>query len=177
MEKLNFDNVLNNEQPLKILSEISVEVPGRSQGRRTEHTERWSMSYLLATLSAINTLTFPLSLTHVDKPDFILNLNESLTGIEVTESIPSDYAKCCAIAEHEKPDAAIDISLFKRDSPSKTTQELKNIIHSSELTGDGWSGQSAENDWALFINDAISIKLHKLNNAGYLEFTEKGVST
>jgi hypothetical protein len=176
MDKLNIENVLNNESLLKVLSETSVEVPLRSEGRRTEHTEKWSLCYLLATLSSKGILAFPLSLEHVDKPDFILKTDGNLTGIEVTESIPSDYAKCCALAERENPDAVIDMSLFKWDSPSKTTKELRDIINSAELMGDGWSGHSAEVEWAHYMNDAIFVKLKKLNNTGYSEFPEYWLS-
>ncbi|MVF23703.1 hypothetical protein EVC37_19110 [Methylocaldum sp. BRCS4] len=76
------------------------------------------------------------------------------------------------MAERENPEAVIDMSLFKWGSPKKTTEELRAIINSSKLTGDGWSGQSAEVEWAQHINDAVSTKLGKLNNSGYEELPE-----
>ncbi len=172
MDKFNLENVLDHESLLKVLSDTSIEMPGRSEGRRTEHTEKWAICYLLATLSSKGILLFPLSLEHVDKPDFILKTDGDLTGIEVTESIPSDYARCCALAELKNPNAVIDMSLFKWNSPSKNTKELLDIINGSELVGNGWAGHSAEVEWAHFMNDAISVKLKKLNNTGYSKLPE-----
>lgn len=120
-------------------------------------------------------LDFPLSLEHIDKPDFLLKTGGKLTGIEATESIPPDYAKCCALAERENPDAIIDMSLFKWGSPSKSTEELRDIMNSPRLMGDGWDGDSAEVEWARYMNDVVSVKLEKLNN-GYSEFPEYWLS-
>ena len=161
---------------MAVLEGTSVDVPGRTQGRKTEHTEKWSICRLLSTLATNDTLFFPLSLQHTDKPDFILKMNKNEYGIEITESIPKDYARCRAMAEREKPEAVIDISLFKRGSPPKSTEELRRIINSSELTGDGWSGNSAEIEWAHHIHDAISTKIEKLNNSGYKELPEYWLS-
>lgn len=169
MNKFDIEQVPDKETLLKVLSDTSVEVPGRTGGRRTEHTEKWSVCFLISTLSTKGALSFPLSLEHTDKPDFILDMNGNRTGIEMTESILPDYAKCCAMAERERPEAVIDMSLFKWGSSPKSTEQLRDIINSTELTGDGWSGHSAEVEWAHHINDAITIKLHKLNNTGYLE--------
>ncbi len=157
------------------LKSTSIDVPRRTDGRNTEHTEKWSICRLLATLSHNNRLTFPLTVQHVDKPGFILEMNKNKYGIEVTESILPDYAKCCAMAERENPEAVIDMSLFKWGNPRKTTEELREIINCSELTGDGWSGNSPEIEWAHYINDAISTKLYKLNNAGYVELPENWI--
>ena len=176
MRKFNIEEVPDKESLLKVLSGTSIDVPGRSKGRQTEHTEKWSVCYLLSTLASKNILIFPLSLEHIDKPDFILKMNGNLSGIEVTESIPPDYAKCCAMAERENPEAVIDMSLFKWDSTPKTTEQLRNIINSLKLTGEPWSGQSVELEWAHYINDAISVKLQKLNNTGYSEVPEYWVS-
>jgi hypothetical protein len=157
---------------LAVLQGVSIDVPGRTEGRKTEHTENWAICHLLSTLGHIDALDYPLSVQHKDKPDFILEMNKNQIGIEITESIPSDYAKCCAMAERENPKAVIDMSLFKWGSPQKTTEVLRAIIKSSKLTGDGWAGHCAEVEWAQHINDAVSTKLGKLNNSGYEEFPE-----
>ena len=176
MNKFDIEQVPDKANLLKVLSDTSIEVPARTGGRRTEHTEKWSVCFLMSTLSAKGKLYFPLSLEHINKPDFILDMNGNRTGIEMTESIPPDYAKCCAMAEREKPEAVIDMSLFKWGSSPKSTAQLRDIINRAKLTGDGGSGRSPEVEWAHFINDAITVKLHKLNNTGYLELPEYWLS-
>ena len=172
MHKLNIIKVSDKGGLVAALESVSVDVPGRTEGRTTEHTEKSVICHLLSTLAHADVLDYPLSLLHIDKPDFILEMNKIQCGIEITESIPPDYAKCCAMAERENPGAVIDMSLFKWGSPDKTTEELRSILNSSTLTGDGWSGHSVEEEWAQHINDAISTKLGKLNNSGYKEFPE-----
>jgi len=176
MCRFNIKKVPDNKNLLATLKSTLMDVPGRTEGRKTEHVEKWSICHLLATLVPINTLLFPLSLQHIDKPDFILEMDKNQYGIEITESIPPDYAKCCAMAEKINPDTVIDMSLFKWDSPPKSTKELKEIINCSKLTGPGWSGESAEGDWAKYIHGAISTKLDKLNNSGYKELPEYWLS-
>lgn len=172
MKKFNIEEVQDKGRLLTILSGTSIEVPRRIDGRRTEHTERWTICHLLATLSTKDRLTYPLALIHEDKPDFHLYMNGMSTGIEVTESIPTDYARCCAMAQHENPGAVIDMSFFRWGDPPKSTKQLRDIINRSKLSGPGWSGESPEIEWAHHIHDSISDKLYKLNSTGYKEANE-----
>ncbi len=176
MCRFNIKKASDRKSLFAVLKSTSIDVPTRTGGRKTEHTEKWVICHLLATLADINFLTFPLSLQHVDKPDFILEFNKTQFGIEVTEAIPPDYAKCCAMAENISPEPVIDLSLFKWGSSPKSTTELQEIISRSKLTGDGWTGDSAENEWANYINGAISTKLGKLNNAGYKKLPDYWLS-
>jgi len=176
MLKFNIPKASNKKELNQILSGTSVKVPGRNEGRQTNHTEKWSICYLLSTLSSENRLTFPLSLEHKDKPDFSLSMNDMIIGIEVTESIPTDYAKCCAMAERINPKAEVDMSLFKWGQKQKTTAELREIINQTELTGDGWDGDRPEIEWANFINYAILIKLAKLKKTGYRNLSKYWLS-
>ncbi|NUY03546.1 hypothetical protein [Paraburkholderia youngii] len=141
---------------------------GRTEGRTTEDTELWTICRLLATLNQQGRLHFPLKIEHGDRPDFELVQGNNSTGIEITEAISQSYSACLALAERIKPDAVIDMSLFRPDSPRKTTQELREIIAASSLTGSGWPGSLAEEDWATFIAGDISGKHAKL--VGYRQF-------
>jgi len=172
----NIKKATDRKNLLNVLKSTSIDVPTRAGGRKTKHVERYPICHLLATLADINFLDFPLSLQHVDKPDFILEMNKSPFGIEVTEAIPPDYAKCCAMAENISPEPVIDLSLFKWGSPPKTKSELKKIINNSKLTGPGWTGDSPEIEWANYINGVILTKLDKLNNTGYKEVPEYWLS-
>lgn len=168
--KSHLDAVACSTDLSALLAGTDISVAGRTEGRATEDTERWTICRLLATLNQEGGLRFPLKLTHRDRPDFELVQGGSSTGIEITEAITQDYSSCLALAERIKPDAVIDMSLFHPDSPRKTTQELREIIASSSLTGSGWAGSFAEEDWASFIGDVISGKQTKLEKVGYRKF-------
>ena len=160
--KLIIERAPNKQQLLELLAEINTEVLPRTEGRTNEQTEMRSICYLLATLSSTGLLSYHLSLEKSESPDFILTLNQDKIGIEITESIPPAYAECLTIRDKEKPDALIDISLFKSDSPHRSKQELREIVNSLAMTGSGWEGDSAEIEWAKWIFDTITRKLEKL---------------
>jgi len=164
----NLEAVASSADLRALLAGLDISVAGRTQGRMTEDTERWTISRLLATLNQQGRLHFPLKITHGDKPDFDLVQGNSSTGIEITEAISQCYSACLALADRIKPDAVIDMSRFRPDSPRKTTQQLREIIAASSLTGPGWAGNSAEEDWATFIAGDICGKHAKL--VGYRQF-------
>lgn len=153
-----------------LLAATDISVASRTQGRTTQETERWTICRLLATLNQNGRLHFPLTLIHRDRPDFELVENRRRVGIEITEAISQDYAAAVALAERTRPGATIDISLFRPDSPRKTTQELKEIVAASSLAGPGWAGSSAEADWATFMKSTISRKRATLAKAGFCIF-------
>ncbi|MBM0108594.1 hypothetical protein JM946_28005 [Steroidobacter sp. S1-65] len=165
-DRVNIDNCPSREQLLTMLAKTRLDVPGRTEGRSTEHTERWVICRLLATVAALDRLRFPLSVSHGDKPDFSIIWPGLSIGIEVTEAISTDYARCLALAELERPGAIIDMSLFRWGSKSKSLEELRGIIKATRLQGDGWVGDSAEIEWSRYIESIIAAKRQKLS--GYL---------
>jgi hypothetical protein len=93
MYRLNINKVLNKDGLLAVIEGVSIDVPGRTEGRKTEHTEKWAICHLLSTLAHIDALDYPLSVQHKDKPDFVLEMNTNQYGIEITESIPPDLCQ------------------------------------------------------------------------------------
>jgi hypothetical protein len=164
LDKTNIGAVASSADLRALLANTDITVPRRTEGRTTTDTERWTICRLLATLNQQGRLHFPLKIAHGDRPDFELVKGNSSTGIEITEAISQSYAACLALAERIKPHAVIEMSLFRPDSPRKTTQELKEIIAASSLTGSGWAGNSAEEEWAIFLAENISGKHLKLLN-------------
>jgi len=79
--------ILQSNTPSELkarLAELDIAVPPRSEGRRNHHAERYCIAHLLATLP-INRLSFPLTLTHTDRPDFVLDMPGGNVGIEHTK--------------------------------------------------------------------------------------------
>jgi hypothetical protein len=137
----------NSAELILALTSIDISVPPRNEGRTSEHCERWSICRWLSTINALKEIDFPLRVTKREKPDFQVCAGARVWGVEVTEAVPTDFARASALAARETPDALIDISLFKYGE-TKTLEEIKNILNQKKLTGEGWAGDSAERELA-----------------------------
>lgn len=115
--QVNISLVHNGPELLAALRGIDISVPPRSAGRKTEHTETWTICRLLSTLEASGLLSYPVALTHRDRPDFHLQSGSRDIGIEVTEAISEQYAAYAALAEREFPGAWLEPAHFKWGAP------------------------------------------------------------
>ncbi len=163
-----------NEQAelLSILSETDIIVPDRTEGRETEHCERWSICRLLATLATHNRLAFPVELAKRERPDFLLKTGDRHVGMEVTEVINPDYAKATTLPEANVDATIIDPSLFKWGTPKRFLGDLRSIVSKRKLTGPGWEGSSVEIEYANAILDVMSSKTEKLRSQTFDKFPE-----
>lgn len=153
----------NNEAELySALQKIDISVPGLSEGRTTKHTEIWTICRLLSSLAHAGKLTYPLTVSHADKPDFFAYLGDSKIGIEVTEATSQNYAECRALAAREFPDAIIDLGLFRPGKPKLSAAEIRKSLSEKRLRSEGWGGNSVEHEWASYIQARVDEKLIKL---------------
>jgi hypothetical protein len=149
---------------LNKLSEINIRVPQRTKGRKTEHTEIWSICRLLSTYANENLFSFPIEIIHRDKPDFLVIIDTIKIGIEFTEAISEQYARALALRENIQ-NAVIEPSLFGWSAPKRNKDEIIEIINQSSrrLIGLPKTGDSVEIEWVNGIWDCIVSKLIKLN--------------
>jgi len=160
--RLDIPPTVDSEALATQLAAIDLSVPGRTEGRTTHHTETWTICRLLSTLDAAHIFKFPVSVTHQDKPDFLIKDGSKETGVEVTEAISQQYAAYCALAEREFPDALLEPSHFRWDSPERTADEMRELLRQTRLSSEGWDGDAPEREWALFMQSAVESKLTKL---------------
>ena len=149
------------------LRRVNVVVPGRADGRTKEHTERYSLARLLA--SVPDQLNYPLMIVHDDRPDFVVVSVENRIGIEHTEIVPENFArssflrsKCLGQDVYFTPRAT-----YGEDR--KTAQELKNEILSNEPSG-GWHGNAPERETADAIVGFALGKTSSAQKNGYQTF-------
>ncbi|MGD9656125.1 MAG: hypothetical protein AB7U61_00555 [Methylocystis sp.] len=153
----------NNEAELYAeLQKIDISVPGLAEGRTTKHTEIWTICRLLSSLAHAGKLTYPLTVSHTDKPDFFAYLGDAKIGIEVTEATSQNYAECRALAAREFPDAIIDLGLFRPGKPKLSAVEIRKALSEKRLRSEGWGGNSVEHEWAWYIQERVDEKLIKL---------------
>jgi hypothetical protein len=156
---------------LKALAAVDISVPGRTKGRTTEHTERYSICHLLSTLAETDYLSYPLCLTKRERPDFLLNCSEQTIGIEITEATSHDYSSYQALIEHKKPGHFIESAIF-RHGRTLSNERKKELLNAEKLISCGWAGDGAEREWSLFIKDAIEKKTKKLQEGSFSKFNQ-----
>ena len=168
--------VSGSEELCAALQRVDISVPARTEGRATHHTETWTICRLLSTLANAKGLSYPLSVNHRDKPDFLINTGNIRIGVEITEAISAQYAAYCALAEREFPDVFLEPAHFRWGAPNLTVEEMRQMLRQSQLTSDGWAGDRPEQEWALFIQSVVDTKLAKLAQLDFAKFDRNWLS-
>lgn len=151
------------------LVELDIDVPMRSAGRRNYHAERYCIAHLLATLPT-EQLSFPLTLTHSDKPDFLLAMPGGDVGGEHTEAVPENIAHADFL--REKEGLGPDVYLTPRTTPAeprKTAAQLRSEIE-ADAPGCGWDGDSPEREWAAAMAHFVTEKIPKVMANGFVRY-------
>lgn len=141
------------------LGRLDIAVSARSLGRSTKQVERYSIAHLLATISAAR-LTFPLTVTHSDKPDFVLSMPSGTVGIEHTEAVPENVARGEFLREKGLGPEVYFTLRATPGEPRKSAAELREEIEADE-PGSGWAGDSAEREWATAMAHFVIKKISK----------------
>ncbi|MHB1259054.1 MAG: hypothetical protein ACYCY4_11955 [Thiobacillus sp.] len=151
------------------LAELDIDVPLRSEGRRNRHAERYCIAHVLATLP-VERLSFPLTLIHSDKPDFLLAIPGADVGIEHTEAVPENIAHADFLREKEDlgPDAYFTPHASPGE-PRKTANELRCEI-AADKPGSGWCGDSPEREWAAAMAHHVKEKMPKATAEGFVRY-------
>lgn len=157
---------------ISALRGFDITVPLRTEGRKTQHVERWTICRLLSTLAENELLCYPVALKHRDRPDFLLQCHETKIGIELTEASSEQYTAYSALAEHEFPDSFLEPGHFRWGSPKRTTEEMRELLRQEQLTSPPWVGDHVEREWALYFKSVVETKLLKLAKLGFETFHE-----
>lgn len=155
-----------------VLRAIDISVPLRTEGRKTAHTERWAICRLLSTLDKHGRLDYPVSVTHQDKPDFLVMQNSFQVGAEATEAISEQYAAFSALAEREFPDILLDPGHFRWGCHRKTVEKMREILRQDRLAAPPWEGERPEEEWALYMESIVRTKLKKLKHPDFKKYSE-----
>lgn len=168
-KSFNFTNQLDFNWQIKL---IDVFVPLRSQGRKSEHTERYSIVSFLKNFLNEDLFDFPFKLTHRDKPDFSIKTSNEEIGIEFTESVPEQLARANALREEYFQGGVLEPGFFGWDAPERTNDEILEILSKSQkqLIGQGFIGKSIEDEWIKGIVGCLMNKTVKLNIQNFEKF-------
>jgi hypothetical protein len=169
---LNITAVATPDELFAKLRRIHISVPGRIDGRATDHTETWTIARLLSTLAKADRLAFPLSVLHRDRPDSLVQLGNTMIGVEITEAISQQYAAYCALAKREFPGVFLESAHFHWGAPNMSNAQMRDLLRQSQLSSDGWAGDRPEREWALFIQSVVETKLAKLARPDFPKFDQ-----
>jgi hypothetical protein len=147
------------------LAALDIDVPPRSEGRQSHHVERYCIAHLLATLPA-ERISFPLTLAHRDKPDFLLTMSGIAIGIEHTEAVPTSVARSQAMREQGLGADVYFTPHAKPGEQRKTAKEIRDEIE-ADVPGEGWVGDAPEREWAEAIAHYVRDKLPKAMDVGF----------
>lgn len=151
---------------LSQLAATDITVPLRTEGRTTEHCERYTTARMLSTLADTPLIQYPLKVEHRDKPDFVLHYPTKQIGIECTEAVSDEWAHIDAIRERDFPDSMIMLPMLKPGERTLTDAQRKEIA-SGRGAGPPWVGNMAERQWADAISHFVGRKTKKLREGIY----------
>lgn len=151
------------------LRTIDISVPPRTEGRTTEHCQRWSICRFLSTFADGDLLHYPLRLEPGDRPDFVLALHKVPVGIEVTEAVPTDLARVDALQEYRGYDVVRFFQRFRPGEPTRSLSEIDRIARGKAL-GELWVGNSVETDWADVMTYFSLVKADRFRQPGFRRF-------
>ena len=146
----------NHPELLRKLSDIDCSVPGRTQGRTSDHRERYPLKIYLMRLSQSGLLKFPLRIEKEEAPDFLVSCGGTMMALEVTEAATESYQR--AMTELEKSPGTMLKSLHSFNLGESSLRKP-----GEELTEKWWIGDSVEREWVNIILNAIGKKTEKLN--------------
>jgi hypothetical protein len=162
----------NLEELNNFLNTSDISVPFRSKGRKTVHTEKYSLINFLSKFKKDIFIHFPTKLVHLDKPDFRILTESFSIGVEVTEVIPEQLAKASFLLEVNFPNGHLEPEFFGWDAPIRSNDEILEILKKSNknLISNGFSGKSIEENWMRGTYNCILSKTSKLNKNNFEKF-------
>ena len=159
----------SKESLLQNLSEMDISVPLRSEGRLSDHAERYAIAYTLSTLAREEKLNYPLTLTKFERPDFLLLSGASKIGIEHTEAVSVNVARSDFLREKG---LGHEVQFVRHSEPGEKKKKSKKLISELEENnpGYGWMADSVEREWAAAMFYFVNEKLCIAQKPGYSIF-------
>ena len=146
------------------IERLRIDVPPRDQGRTTDDCEQWQIQRLLQALFLADRLQLPVQLSKGESPDFLLSAGAHDMGIETTEAVNPDYVRATMHPKARIPGSLVDPSLYKWGAEGRPRQQIAEEAGRTRLTGDGWAGDSVEQDFTASVVDVTHRKSLKLRS-------------
>lgn len=165
-------NRIDARSPAELDRELranDVQVPGRTQGRTTAHTETWVACRFLATIAGADLLQFPARVEPGDRPDVVLSGSAEQIGVELTEAISTDQAKVDAMVEREGTSDLRVIPRYRPSDPPRSKSEIRVLARGKSKVLPRM-GDSVECDWVEAMLQIIARKAVVFLKPGFAQY-------
>lgn len=157
-----------------VLEEIDLIVPGRTDGRRSEHEERYCVVHYLRALERQGLIEFPIKVSNGESPDFQVRMGGRSFGLEHTNAGSEEHHEGANYLEKAPPGSELEgpglhtpsgegVSGFRVREPGKDSQDR------------GAIGDEGKIWWTEEVLEAVQRKTEKLNakdEAGRFKYGE-----
>jgi hypothetical protein len=148
----------SKDELLNYLKNQNITLPPYKE-RTKQHWEKLGIYLLLITWSETNNLSYPLILSHQDRPDFHLSQGRQSIGIEFTIASDQNTEAICALAEQEDKCVMIAADEFGPDSSPLTAEQKRQIVNRPHrITTPGFGNDGMEKYWCSWIIKTIKNK-------------------
>jgi hypothetical protein len=154
---------------LRQLAETDIRVPRKTEGRTSQHRERYTMARFLATACTQGWLDFPLSLVHHDNtgnPDFLLTSPSYSIGVECVEAVSQSWYEIDVLRERHYAGAVVSVPKLEPGAQA-LSHSAKHAIACGVKVAPPWMGKDPEQAWAKAHEHFIAGKVQKLRNGNY----------
>ena len=160
----------NVEEFKSTLAAIDIHVPARTQGRKKDQTERYSIAHLMASLPS-EEIPFPMSLNHQERPDFLLTMANRRIGIEHIEAVPENHVRASIFRQRG---VGPQVHLLQKHRPGESSRSNNAILGDiiQDRAGAPWVGNEVEVEWEEVMLHCIRDKVKILNKPGFAKFEE-----
>lgn len=151
---------------INAINEIKVQIVKRREGRKQNELELWVIQRYLTKVISKDGDHY--KLVKRESPDFELEINGSIKGIEITESTCEQYQQLLSYIDKQS-DLTIEMDHF-RYGHKFTKNELFRLAKpmGTKLNGPGWGGLQAEVFAAKWARDAALKKIRKMKQWEYI---------
>ncbi len=162
---MNFE-VENQQKLLSTLKHTIYLRPSLYKERNTEESEVFGIGRLLAFLSDLKFLSYPLSLKHLDRPDFILSMEDKTIGIEITELLINDIERASKYWRECKDYEPLDLSIGTYGAPllAKEVFNYRNSAGKWEVWGKPLLGSNDNQELLRALSQQVLKKRDKLRH-------------
>lgn len=133
------------------------EAARRSAGLRDDKGERYALTRFLLQAAQLGDLTFPLTITKSERPDFTLVSERGNWGIEVTQTTTTEINRDIAVARRKGDPGYLEY----------TPNGHMMVQPDGKLRSEGLSGHADCRRMACLAAEAVQKKLRVLNTPGY----------
>jgi len=173
---LHIINAHNRNELLQALRGTDIRVPARTKGRTTHHVEKYTICHLLSALAMANEITFPLSVCQQDRPDVLMHACYSRIGVEITEAIPKQFARLCALMGRKYPNYWLPAIHFPWNTPNLSANDMCQLLQKHTVSCGGWVADEPEREWSDFILRVVDEKLKTLGNPDFEKYDRNWLS-